>query len=79
MDKENYANKLKTGDKFVLCIEGFGIKGDPFCKINGYVIFIISEDKAKFNKGDVIKGIITSIKEKYAFCEICEDSENGNN
>jgi predicted RNA-binding protein with TRAM domain len=77
MVKENYAEKLKTGDKFILCIEGHGIKGDPFCKINGYVIFItIKDDYVRNNlkKGDVVKGVITSIKDKFAFCEI--DNEN---
>lgn len=71
MRDKQYLEKLEIGDEKVITIEGFGSKGNPFCKINGLVVFInISHKDTDLREGDVLRVKIISKKEKFAFSEI---------
>lgn len=50
-------------------IEGIGTKGNPFAKINRFVIFINSEDVERYKTGSQHEIKITKVLDKFAFAD----------
>jgi predicted RNA-binding protein with TRAM domain len=76
----DYQMKIQVGDEKILCVEGFGQKGNPFCKLNGFVIFINKYGSIIPKERDVLRVKITAIKNKFGFADIMaldEEDTNG--
>lgn len=68
MDSEQLP-PVKEKETVRLTIENFGTKGDPFGKVNNFVVFLSSRDPDKYQKGSTYTVTITRVCEKFAFAE----------
>jgi len=58
---------VKVGDIIQLLVEGKGAKGDYFGKVQGYIIFIKSEDEIILEDEEVVEVKITKVDPRMGF------------
>jgi predicted RNA-binding protein with TRAM domain len=63
------------GEQCVAKVVGFGAKGDPVCKIKGFVIFLKLDGKQVVQMNDEVRVRITTVNEKHAFGELLSIKE----
>lgn len=69
MNDENLNPPVNVGEDYHLPIEGFGNKGDPFGKINNYIIFINLPTRESAVVGKRYHIRISKVTPKQAFSE----------
>ncbi len=72
MDNDNQ-QPVKEGDIISMKIEGFGNKGDPFGKVDNFVIFVSNVSEDGFKEGEFIRVRITRVTAKQAFAEFAQE------
>jgi len=60
---------VKEGEEYNLQVEGFGEKGDPFGKVERFVIFIKPEEGQKLELNETCKCRVTKVTKTIAFAE----------
>jgi len=64
---------VKEGDKFLLDIEGFGKRGDPFGKVTGFVLFIRLNPEEIVKENEKYWVEVTRVFSSHAFAVLSEE------
>ena len=62
---------LNVGDEFDVVIEGHGSTGDPFCKLQNYVVFV--KESPDLKVGDACKIRLTKVTTRVGFSEVVKN------
>lgn len=61
---------VKVGDVLKSAVEGFGESGDPFMRVNNYVLFLKGTNNKGVPIGKMVEIKITKVLTKFGFAEL---------